>query len=93
MICCVGKAQSKEGEGGEQSTVHQENAQKTAASKRTCFSNALPHTSNGGSGKRAARERSEGGKVTRGARLHGKRRHTARGCGSRDEHAGDAGVS
>ena len=65
MICCVGKAQSKEGEGGEQSTVHQENAQKTAASKRTCFSNAPPHTSNGGSGKRAARERGEGGKVTR----------------------------
>ena len=39
--------------------------------------------------KRAQR----GGKVTRVARLHGKRRHTARGCGSRDEHAGDAGVS
>ena len=53
-----------EGEGGEQSTVHQENAQKTAASKRSCFSNVLPHTSNGGRGQRAARERSEGEKST-----------------------------
>ena len=35
---------------------------KTATSKRTCFSNAPPHTSNGGSGQRAARERSEGEK-------------------------------
>ena len=51
-----------EGEGGEQSAVHQESAHKTATSKRTCFSNAPPHTSNGGSGKRAARERSEGEK-------------------------------
>ena len=53
-----------EGEGGEQTTVHQENAQKTATSKRICFSNVLPHTSNGGRGQRAARERSEGEKST-----------------------------
>ena len=51
-----------EGEEGEQSAVHQESAHKTATSKRTCFSNAPPHTSNGGSGQRAARERSEGEK-------------------------------
>ena len=43
-------------------------------------------------GKACSKRAQRGRKVTRGARLHGKRRgmgrHTARGCGSRDEHVG-----
>ena len=95
----VGKAKSKRGRereaNNQQCTMKMHT--KTATSKRSCFSNALPHTSNGGSGKRAARERSEGEKSTElpgcTGRGEGGGRHKARGCGSRDEHAGDAGVS
>ena len=57
----MGKAESKRGR--ERQVNNQQCTRKmhtkTATSKRTCFSNVLPHTSNGGSGKRAARERSE----------------------------------
>ena len=86
-----------EGEAGEQSTVHQENAQKQppANAHASAMHPHIPATV--ARGKYAARERSEGGNVARGARLHGKRRgmgrDTARGCGSRSEHVGDAGVS
>ena len=65
MICCgQGKEQKGEGEGGEQSTVHQENAQKQPpanahASTMHCHIPAIV-----AGGKRAARERSEGEKST-----------------------------
>ena len=61
VICC---GQGTEQRGGGRRTINSAPGKctKTATSKRTCFSNALPHTSNGGSGKRAARERSEGEK-------------------------------
>ena len=56
-----------------------------------------PQTSNGGSGQRAARERSEGEKSTElpdsTGRGEGEGGTQARACGSRDEHVGDAGIS
>ena len=60
-VICRGQGKGHEGEGeaGERSTKKKKKKKKTATSKRSCFSNVLPHTSNGGSGKRAARERSE----------------------------------
>ena len=65
VVCC-GQGREQRGRGREannqQCTMKMHT--KTATSKRSCFSNALPHTSNGGSGKRAARERSEGEKST-----------------------------
>ena len=66
VICC---GQGTEQKGWEREANNQQCTMKmhtkTATSKRSCFSNALPHTSHGGGGKRAARERSEGGKVAR----------------------------
>ena len=60
VICC---GQGTEQRGKEREANNQQCTMKmhtkTATSKRSCFSNVLPHTSNGGSGKRAARERSE----------------------------------
>ena len=63
VICCgQGREQKGEGEAGEQSTVHQENAQKQPpanahASAMHCHTPAMVAR-----GKRAARERSEGEK-------------------------------
>ena len=92
-ICCgQGREQKGEGEAGEQSTVHQENAQKQPpanahASAMHCHTPAMVAR-----GKRAARERGEGGKVTRvpdcTGRGEGGEGTQARACGSRDEHVG-----
>ena len=58
-ICC---GQGREQKGREKQANNQQCTMKmhtkTATSKRSCFSNVLPRTSNGGRGKRAARERS-----------------------------------
>ena len=65
VICCgQGREQKVRGREANNQQCTRKMHTKTATSKRTCFSNVLPHTSNGGSGKRAARERSEGEKST-----------------------------
>ena len=89
----VSKAQSKRGGRGRR-TINSAPGKctKTATSKRSCFRNALPHTSNGGKGKACSKRAQRGGKVTRvpdcTGRGEGGEGTQARACGSRDEHVG-----
>ena len=86
-----------EGEAGEQSTVHQENAQKQppANAHGSAMHPHIPATVAAESVQQesAARgEKSPGCQTAQEEEREGGR-HTAHACGSRDEHVGDAGVS
>ena len=98
MICCgQGREQKVRGREANNQQCTRKMHTKTATSKRTCFHNALPHTSHGGKGKICSKRAQRGGKCRQGCQTareeERKGRHTAHACGSRSEHVGDAGIS
>ena len=88
VICCgQGREQKGEGEAGEQSTVHQENAHKNSHQQTHMLQQCTATHQQRWQRKACSKRAQRGGKSRQGARLHGKRRgmgrDTARGCGSR----------